>query len=125
MGRIEHVAERAVVRCLVYGCGFVQLDTEGSSIGIDEAKRHADAALQHLVEVKIDVTLMISPVTTVDDEGEEEDEEEGDDDQDDGDRWVGTGDCENCSRDDVDLHDWAGMSICVDCLMSARARGFV
>ena len=30
---------------------------------------------------------------------------------------VGTGECQHCHCDDVELYDWAGLSICFDCVV--------
>ena len=77
------------------------------------AERHANEA-GHVVEVKVDATLTVYPDPG--DANEEDEEDEEDDVQ-----WVGTGTCENCYREDVDLCVWARMSICTDCLVRARS----
>ena len=119
MAQIENVTERGVVHCLIRDCNFLYVDAKGP--GINEAKRHADETRHDAVEVKIDATLTVCP--DPEDAEEEEDAEAEEDSEEDGGQWVGTGDCENCTREDVDLHDWAGSSICVDCLVHARSGG--
>ena len=112
--------ERGVVRCLVRDCDFLFVDAKGP--GIIGAERHANET-GHVVEVKIDAILVVYPDT--DDDEEDDDEEEEEDEEDDDVEWVGAGDCENCSREDVDLVVWAGMSICVDCLVLARSGSLI
>ena len=75
---------------------------------------------QELTEAEFeDLVEHLRKVSEEEDEEEEEDDDDANDDDDA--KWVGTGDCEHCYRDDVDLYDWAGMKICVDCVVLARS----
>ena len=113
MAQIEQSSERGLARCLVSGCDFVHRDAGGS--GIAAAERHADQTGHGPVEVEIDALLVVYPDS--DDSEDDDTEEDADDDV----QWVGTGTCENCYREDVDLCVWAGMTICSDCLVLGQS----
>ena len=51
---------------------------------------------------------------------DEEEDEEGDDEEDTSPQIVGAGDCETCSRDDVELYEWGELNLCFDCVLLAQ-----
>lgn len=59
--------------------------------------------------MEIDALLVVYPDS---DDSEVDDAEEDTDDV----QWVGTGSCESCNSEDVELCVWAGITICSDCL---------
>ena len=47
-------------------------------------------------------------------------DEEEDDEEDTSPQIVGEGDCETCSRDDVELYEWGELKLCFDCVLLAQ-----